>query len=181
VYKVPALAGASTTSLSVEGSGTPHETNGEGAGKIAESIRVGAYAEQAARAAGISPSTFYDWMRRGEAGEEPFSEFSETVRAREAEAEVAAVTMIRQAADEGDWRAAAYVERKHPDRWARRPPPPVQPKEGHRTPEQLDEEVEQLLAALEEKPRADARLRARLGQDVPPEAMASGVRRVAQD
>jgi transposase-like protein len=148
--------------------------------QIAESIRAGAYAEQAARAAGISPSTFYDWLRRGEAGEAPFSEFSETVRAREAEAEVAAVTMIRQAAEAGDWRAAAhYLDRKHPERWGRLSPPAVERvEEGHPTPEQFDEEVEKLLAAMEEEAdaRADARLRQRLGEDVPPEAVVDRAR-----
>ncbi len=87
---------------------------------VVASIRAGAYAEQAAKAAGIVPSTYYDWIRRGEAGEWPFSEFSEAIRAGEAEAEVAAVTILREAAQAGDWRAAAhYLERRHPERWGR--------------------------------------------------------------
>jgi hypothetical protein len=73
---------------------------------ILASIEAGAYAEQAARAAGIAPSTYYSWVERGEAREAPFSEFVDALRAREATAEVVAVTALRDAAAAGDWRAA---------------------------------------------------------------------------
>jgi hypothetical protein len=87
---------------------------------ILASIEAGAYAEQAARAAGIAPSTFYAWRERGEAGEEPFLEFVEALRAREAIAEIVAVTVLRDAAAGGDWRAAAhFLERRFPQRWRR--------------------------------------------------------------
>jgi hypothetical protein len=42
-------------------------------------IRNGAYPYQAALSVGIPKSTFYDWLRRGRAGEKPFAEFSDKV------------------------------------------------------------------------------------------------------
>jgi len=132
--------------------------------RIAESIQAGAYAEQAARAAGIAPSTYYEWIKRGESGEQPFSEFSEAVRAREAEAEVAAVTVLRDAAQAGDWRAAAhYLERRHPERWGTRKGVKPTEDEEHVDPAQFDAEVERLVAKLQEEAeeRAEAALRER--------------------
>ena len=120
---------------------------------IVESIRAGAYAEQAAHAAGIAPSTYYDWLRRGEAGERPFSEFSDALRAGEAEAEVAAVTVIRDAAQAGDWRAAAhYLDRRHPERWGRRHhvDQAAEPTD-HLNKDEFDAEVERLIAQLAER------------------------------
>ena len=133
--------------------------------QIAEAIRLGAYAEQAAAAAGIASSTYYDWIKRGDAGEQPFSEFSEALRACEAQAEVAAVTVLRDAAQAGDWRAAAhYLERRHPERWGRRPQPQVEPvEEATQTQEEFDAEVDRLVAAFQDEAnaRAEARLLAR--------------------
>jgi len=133
--------------------------------RIVESIRAGAYAEQAARAAGIAPSTYYDWLRRGEAGEQPFSEFSEALRAGEAEAEVAAVANIREAANAGDWRAAAhYLERRHPERWGRRARPGLEHAEVRGdAPADFDAEVELLLGELQQEAdrRAEASVRER--------------------
>ena len=134
--------------------------------RIAESIRAGAYAEQAARAAGITPSTYYDWIKRGEAGERPFSEFSDAVRACEAEAEVAAITVLRDAAQTGEWRAAAhYLERRHPERWGRRERHHVESRVEHAdtTKEDFDAQVEELVAEVQQEAdrRAEARLRER--------------------
>jgi hypothetical protein len=88
--------------------------------RIVQAIRAGNYPEPAARAAGISPSTYYRWMTRGQ--QEPtgiFHDFAETVARAEGEAEVHAVAFIRRAMS-ADWRAAlAYVERRHPERWRR--------------------------------------------------------------
>lgn len=51
--------------------------------EIIDAIRAGAFDHVAAQAAGIGRATFYDWMRRGRAGEPPFSDFSDKVdRAR---------------------------------------------------------------------------------------------------
>jgi len=113
--------------------------------RIATMIRAGAYAEQAARAAGIAPSTHYSWMERGENGERPFSEFSETIKTAEAKAEQQRVECIQDAAEAGTWQAAAWwLERRFPGRWGRRnPEPPVS--RPAMSEEDLDAQVERLL------------------------------------
>lgn len=89
--------------------------------RVVQAIRAGNYAEAACQSAGISPSTYYRWLARGE--HEPTSEyavFREAVVRAEADAEVHAVAIIRRAMGE-DWRAAlAYLERRHPARWRAR-------------------------------------------------------------
>ena len=110
--------------------------------RIATMIQAGAYAEQAARAAGISASSYYSWMERGE---RPFSEFSETIKTAEAVAEQERVSRIQEAADAGTWQAAAWwLERRFPGRWGRRNPEPPATAPGPSA-EELDAEVERLL------------------------------------
>jgi transposase-like protein len=99
----------------------PTKLTSERLERIVEAIRQGAYVEVAARSAGIAPSTFYEWRRRGETGELPFSEFSEAVDVAEAQAELAALGCIRSAWEKGDWRASfKFLERRFPARWAER-------------------------------------------------------------
>lgn len=88
--------------------------------RLVKAIRAGNYAESAARSCGISASTYYRWMQRGEReGDGIYRELAEAVRQAEAEAEVYAVAVIRRAMGE-DWKAAlAYLERRYPGRWRR--------------------------------------------------------------
>ena len=101
-------------------------------------LKLGYYQEDAAIMAGISPSTYYEWMKKGESErvalesgedalalpdhplpapeEEPseievvyrFMEFSEAVKKARAEAEGAHIRNIRKAADNGVWQASAW-------------------------------------------------------------------------
>ena len=101
-------------------------------------LKLGYYQEDAAIMAGISPSTYYEWMKKGEqervaleegekaltlpdtslpASEDgtpeieliyPFLEFSEAVKKARAEAEGAHIKNIRKAADNGVWQASAW-------------------------------------------------------------------------
>jgi transposase len=89
--------------------------------RIVGLIEAGSYAEPAARAAGISASTFYSWMERGELEEDGiFREFREAIKRAEAVAEVSAVKVVTSAMPRS-WQAAmTFLERKHPDRWGRR-------------------------------------------------------------
>ncbi|HET7354039.1 MAG TPA: hypothetical protein VFJ11_08360 [Gaiellaceae bacterium] len=49
-----------------------------------------------------------------------YRDFVEALRGAEAEAEVQAVLVLRQAMGYDNWRPAlAYLERKHPERWRR--------------------------------------------------------------
>jgi hypothetical protein len=100
--------------------------------RIIQALRAGNHREPAARAAGIAPSTFYAWLERGAADppDSPYAGFAEAVQRAEAEAEVYAVAVIRQAMSE-DWRAAvSYLERRHPGRWRRQSSTELTGKDG---------------------------------------------------
>src|SRR4051794_22477989 len=88
--------------------------------RLVAAIRAGNYADAACLSAGISSSTYYRWLERGE--REPagiYHELWEAVRQAEGEAEVFAVAILRRAMND-DWRAAiAYLERRYPGRWRR--------------------------------------------------------------
>ncbi len=101
-------------------------------------LKLGYYQEDAAIMAGIAPSTYYEWMKKGEvervalesdedmlalpdtslpASKDgtpeielvyPFMEFSEAVKKARAEAEGAHIRNIRKAADNGVWQASAW-------------------------------------------------------------------------
>ena len=109
----------------------PSKLSAEVRERIVTAIRAGNYADAAAQAAGISPSTYYRWMARGErerAG--AFRAFREAVVRAEAEAEVHAVAIVRRAMAE-DWRAAvAYLERRHAGRWRRQQTTELTGKDG---------------------------------------------------
>lgn len=120
--------------------------NEEITSRMVSALGSGSYREQAARYAGIGMTTMYRYLEKGEADEaedkqSPEREFRERVLGAEADAEIRAVGLIRQAAqgrpesrrvlDDGTvlttpaqpptWQAAAWLlERKHPDRWGRR-------------------------------------------------------------
>src|SRR5262245_61615377 len=85
--------------------------------RVVSAVRAGNYLDQAAAYAGITYQTFRNWMLRGERSHSgPFLEFFEAVKRAEVEAEVSAVTTLRQAGLQ-DWRAnLAFLERRFPDR-----------------------------------------------------------------
>jgi hypothetical protein len=89
--------------------------------EICRAIRAGNYPAVAARAAGISESTFYRWMEQGRSeAKGPHRAFYDAVKEAEAESEVHAVAILRKEM-KGDWRAAvALLERRHSERWRRR-------------------------------------------------------------
>ncbi len=87
---------------------------------IVEYISQGNYDYIAAQAAGVCKETFYDWIARGEAGEEPFLQFLHSVKKAETAREAITVNKVLAAGDR-DWRAlATYLERKYPARWGRK-------------------------------------------------------------
>ena len=86
--------------------------------QIVEAIEAGNRQETAARLAGIAETTLYDWMRRGEKGEVPFSQFSQAIKKARAVSETEDIKTIRQAAKRGHWQASAWrLERSLPDAW----------------------------------------------------------------
>jgi hypothetical protein len=96
---------------------------------LCEALTAGAYLETASRAAGIAPSTLHGWLQRGRLAEQsdnpksddlPFLELLEAVKKAQAAAEIAALSVIREAAERGTWQAAAwFLERSNPDAWGR--------------------------------------------------------------
>ena len=97
---------------------------------ICDALELGAYREVAAAVAGVSRSTFFAWVARGEewderrdsapAAERPFLEFLDATRASLAIGEHRLLETVVRAGPK-DWRAAGWVlERRHPARWGRR-------------------------------------------------------------
>lgn len=89
--------------------------------KIIGFIRLGAYIETAARAAGISRPTFQEWMKRGGKGEEPFAGFIAAIEKAMGESEVKDLAHLENAAKNGNWQAAAWrLERRFPKKYGRK-------------------------------------------------------------
>lgn len=113
--------------------GRPTKLSKEVQDKIVSAIKLGNYIETASAFAGINKSTLYDWLKRGareearrmngekaDRKETKYVQFSNAIEKAMAESEVRDVGLIGQAAKE-NWQAAAWrLERKYPDRWARR-------------------------------------------------------------
>jgi len=68
---------------------------------ILEALRDGATLTDAARSAGVAPRTFRYWRNHHE-------EIRRAVQRAEAEAKTEAAGLVREAAEDGDWRAAAH-------------------------------------------------------------------------
>ena len=90
--------------------------------KICTALRAGNYLDVAAAYAGVPKTTLRDWLRRGaNSSTGIYRQFSLAVTEAMAAAEVADVAVIAKASRAGDYRAAlARIERKHPDRWAKK-------------------------------------------------------------
>jgi transposase-like protein len=120
---------------------------------IIESVRNGNYMDTAARAAGIHPDTLRNWRARGEEGGQRnalYVEFFGALTRAEAEAEERAVKALGDAFTD-DWRAASeYLRRRHPDRWSTqdRIHGQVKHQHEHEVSDQLDREIERLIAEL---------------------------------
>ena len=77
--------------------GRPSKLTREIQDKIVAAIRVGNYAQVAAKYAGIGETTFYAWLKRGEEEDQSkYQEFREAVKRAESEAEVRTVALIHQ-------------------------------------------------------------------------------------
>lgn len=100
----------------------PTKCNQDVAKALASDLKLGLTFEIACQRNGISTSAAYDWKARGERGETPFCEFTDTVKRAESEGELALVKVIQSAAElPKNWTAAAWLlERRFPVRWARK-------------------------------------------------------------
>lgn len=98
---------------------------------IVDLLRRGAYVEDAAKATGCTDSAVFAWIARGEEHRDPedgkiparerkFVEFAVAVETARAEAVTVALDVIRTAARDGQWQAAAwYLERTRPGKYSR--------------------------------------------------------------
>jgi hypothetical protein len=90
---------------------------------LLKALAAGNFLCTAAHLAGLSKQTVYNWIKRGEAGEHPYDRFVDAYQKASAVAEVAAVAAIRAAGAAGPeyWLASqTFLERRFPERWARR-------------------------------------------------------------
>ena len=90
--------------------------------RLLASIRDGNYREVAIKQAGIARQTFYNWLKRAEAGEQGAIQLVDALEKAEADAEADIVRNVRNASKLPQyWAAGAtHLERKYPERWGRR-------------------------------------------------------------
>jgi hypothetical protein len=103
------------------GTGRPTKLDDLVAKRIYDAVAAGNTRRGAAAMAGVGYSTLKGWVQRGRAGEEPFAALLARLEKADVEAEAKRVKVITDAAEGGTWTAAAWwLERRRPDRWARR-------------------------------------------------------------
>jgi hypothetical protein len=89
--------------------------------RLTDAIRMGATYDLAAKFAGISYSTFQNWMN-GEGGipKKDYLPFLEAIEKAEGDAAVGWLTKIEKAANDGAWQAAAWkLERRYASDYGR--------------------------------------------------------------
>lgn len=102
--------------------GRPSKLSPDRIERLAEALRIGHTRATAAALAGVGESTLYAWLN---AANQPdaapeFLDFLEAVKKAEVEAENSLVSLIRNSAEKS-WQAGAWLlERRYPDRWAKR-------------------------------------------------------------
>jgi hypothetical protein len=101
--------------------------------RIISAVRAGSYLDDAAAYAGISRHTIHSWIRDGRAAEDRHElgedltdrdhlliQFLNAIEKARADASIRNVGIIQQAAQDGQWQAAAwYLERTNPRKWGR--------------------------------------------------------------
>lgn len=100
--------------------GRPSKLTPERIQRATDAILQGNFREVAARMCGVSPRTFFNWMREGRVFPNGlYGEFRRSIIAAEAVAESSLLGEVREAA-KSDARYACWIlERKHPQRWGR--------------------------------------------------------------
>lgn len=94
--------------------------------KFLQAIADGNYVETACRLAGIAKPTVYRWLKEAEdlqdRTREPHRLFRDAMEKAQGMAEALAVARVRKAGEDPRFWAAemTFLERRHPDRWARR-------------------------------------------------------------
>tara|TARA_R100001443_G_scaffold41757_1_gene55108 strand:+ start:942 stop:1406 length:465 start_codon:yes stop_codon:yes gene_type:complete len=84
--------------------------------RVAEGMRIGMTVELAAQYGGIGKDTFYRWLKLANdpTADKVFSDFSDAIKAAEADNAARCLLVIDDAANDGSWQAAAWMlERRH--------------------------------------------------------------------
>jgi hypothetical protein len=96
----------------------PTKLNSDVQQTLAFALSEGASVEHACDYTCITPRTFYNWMQRGESGEEQddlFVQFFRTITRARGHGVVTDLATISKASEAGDWRAAAWrLQHCHP-------------------------------------------------------------------
>lgn len=88
--------------------------------RLVDGIRNGVAITVLCSANRISRRTFYNWIEKGNKGEEPFASLLRDIEQADAELETELVGHLVGAARDGKWQAAAtYLERRKSERWGR--------------------------------------------------------------
>jgi alpha-galactosidase/6-phospho-beta-glucosidase family protein len=92
---------------------------------LCEALEEGHYREVACKLAGIDRKTLLNWLKRGAREKSGlYRELFEAVERAEAKAEEFHLKNIKDASKKNWFASAWYLERKHPERWAKREAPP---------------------------------------------------------
>lgn len=107
--------------------GRPTKLTPETQAVIIGALERGHYAEVAATLADIDEKTYYRWIKAGEAGEEPYASFCQSVKKASAKAEHDALNRVHNGATGGPtspgpaWQSAmTFLERRFHSRWGQR-------------------------------------------------------------
>jgi transposase len=76
---------------------------------VRHALRCGATRDGAAKYAKISRATFYEWLARGETGEEPHAAFLDMVWETEGTKEIRAARQLRLACEKGERWAVEFM------------------------------------------------------------------------
>lgn len=104
--------------------GRPSKLNAELIKNIQNWLRMGYFVEDAARMAGISKGTLYNWVEKGRLEREEgiqslHVDFLDSLEKARAEAEGIFLSSIKTAASRGQWQAAAWWLERSFDKWSK--------------------------------------------------------------
>jgi len=77
--------------------GRPTKLNSTSQNQLVKLIKTGVTVDDACAYVGIHRDSFYEWMRRGEAGDELYADFSDAIHRARNSAKVAAIETLRNA------------------------------------------------------------------------------------
>lgn len=90
--------------------------------RLVEAFKLGQISiPSACHYAGIGERTYHTWMSKGADGEEPYAQFRQDIEKARSEAVMVNLAVIRKAAQNGQWQAAAWwLERVLPKEYGRK-------------------------------------------------------------